>query len=793
MKSTLLFYSFFACLLLLASLPLSAQTDTIRITKMDKLGVAEIIEGKAFTEEKVVGASRSEKKLQDLPITVYVITQEEIHKNGYTTLVDVLKMVPGVRVGKVGSGVSGEMFMMRGLEGNVYTKILLNSLPIQPSASSSLGIGEQLPIAQVDRIEVIYGTASAVYGADAMAGVVNIITKNTQNSTFANINAITGEYGYKHVNFMAGGKLGRNKDVVQYTFYGNRGVRTNMNVTGGDYNRIYNPLLSFSDSLVNFSEEQQLAYFRNSPATQAIFALTSPSYKGTPTRPTFGNLEQESYLFSTHIKYRGFQLSFTEMYRSDPSSLGRQPMLFGYHDSESRIGEKTQITALNYTKNVGKFAFTSNLMYLRNRFDNQSAYTTNYTETGKSYTYQASDDFFGEGIVNYQASKKLELTGGVSYKLSSSLPITRDLEKPFDTEDYAPFSDRRPKPHPLFGNFGINPVNSNNFGAFAQAYYSSKKWNILLGWRYDSPSNYQSQSYQRLAIMYRLSQKTSIRISGGYAFKAPPLNLAYFSVAIQATAFNPATQKLEKVKDSVSYQVVPNPNLNPEEAGYTELGLRYTPNSNIYLDAYVFINGVSNIIVGRRITIDRKLYPNAETNADTINNSVRTYQNSDESIGVLAGVQVVLRVKNLIPAIKLNTNFAYTLQGGDENLGDGRGLIGQYRQVPTHSLQWGISLNPIKKLYLNFDNVVMSGWLPKYLNPRETFADIKKTRWVNGYYTLDMIARYELSKNLTSFIKILNVFDTKYGGINATGLDVDLIYTPQMGRNIQVGVSFKLE
>jgi outer membrane receptor for ferrienterochelin and colicin len=790
MKSALLFYSFFACLLFLAQLPLSAQTDTIRITKMDKLGVAEIIEGKAFIEEKVVGASRSEKKLQDLPITVYVITQEEIHKNGYTTLVDVLKMVPGVRVGKVGSGLTGEMFMMRGLEGNVYTKILLNSLPIQPSASSSLGIGEQLPIAQVDRIEVIYGTASAVYGADAMAGAVNIITKNTQNSTFTNINVITGEYGYQHINFMAGGKLGRNKDVIQYTFYGSRGVRGNMNVTGGDYNRIYNPLLYTSDDIANYSEEQQLEYFRNSPSTQARFAQIAPSYKGTPTRPIFSNLEQESYLFSTNIKYRNFQLSFTEMYRSDPSSLGRRPQLFGYHNSESKIGEKTQVTALNHTKNIGKFTFTSNLMYLRNRFDNQSSYTANYTEIGKQYIYQASDDIFGEEIVNYQASKKWELTGGVSYRISSSLPITRDLEKPFDTEDYTPFSDRRPKPDPLFGNFGINPVSSNNFGAFAQAYYSSKKWNILLGFRYDNPSSYESRFYQRLAIMYKVSQKVSVRISGGYAFKAPPLSLAYFSVGVQAVAFNPNTLKFEKVKDSVAYQVVPNPNLKPEEAVYTELGLRYTPNSNIYLDAYVFINNVRNIIVGGSVKIDRNLYPNAEANS-TIN-FVRVYQNSDEGNGTLAGLQVALRVKNLIPTIKLNTNFAYSMQVGDENLGDGRGLVEAYRQVPVHSLQWGISLNPIKKLYLNFDNVVMSGWLPRYLDPNRTFAELKKTHWVKGYYTLDMIARYELSKNLTSFIKILNVFDTKYGGINATGLDVDLRYTPQMGRNIQAGVAFKL-
>lgn len=100
--------------------------DTI-YAKMDRLGVEQIIAGKVMIEEKVVGASRSLRKLEDLPVTVYVITQDDIFKNGYTTLTDVLKMVPGIRTSKVGTGYEGEMFLMRGLLGNNYTKILLNN------------------------------------------------------------------------------------------------------------------------------------------------------------------------------------------------------------------------------------------------------------------------------------------------------------------------------------------------------------------------------------------------------------------------------------------------------------------------------------------------------------------------------------------------------------------------------------------------------------------------------------------------------------------------------------------
>lgn len=794
MKLKLLIISF---LLLFSSLSYAqkenVKADTI-FTKMDRLGMAEIIQGRAMTEEKVVGASRSVKKLEDLPITVYVVSQEDILKNGYTTLVDVLKMVPGIRVSKPGSGIGGETFLMRGLEGNVYTKILLNNLPIQPSANSILGIGEQLPITQVDRIEIIYGASSSIYGADAMAGVINIITKSPQSTSFAQVNVIAGEYGYRHLNFMAGGKLGKDKDVFQYTIYGNRGVRSTMNITQGKYSKVYSPLRSI-DAFENSTDQELKALVQSERFKQNIgtfFAAQSPFYdKSNYINAPISELPQESYLLGFNLKYRGLQISYQEMYRADHSSIGRQPLFFGYQNPENRIGEKIQVTSLNYTNIWKGVTLTSNLMYLRERFDRQSSLATNYSNNGKSYVYQASDDIFGEAVVNYNLSKKWELTSGISYKLSSALPQTNDLATPFDPSDYKPFTDNRPPPDPLLGNFGFNPVSFNNFGAFLQGYFSSKRWNIVLGFRYDRPSNYEAQNYTRAAVMYKITPKTSFRFSSGFAFKAPALNVSYNSVAFPDQVFDPITGKYGAFNDSISYQVIPSPNLAPEELGSFDLGIRYVPTPNVYLDMSIFGNSITNLIVTEGQPIKRyiDLYPKA-----TANGIVRRYKNSNAE-ALLIGFQTVLRAKNLIPSINMNTNFSYTYQMGTESLENDRGTLNDYRQVPRHTLQWGISFTPFKKLYLNFDNVAMSGWYRKYIS-----ADIDIGRgedlfraFISGYYTLDMTARYSFNKNLSTFLKVMNAFDAQYGGLNATGFDVDLKYTPQLGRNIQLGVSFKIE
>ena len=796
MKLILIIFNFLLLFPLLAYAQKEKNKQDTIFAKMDRLGVTEIIEGKAMTEEKVVGASRSVKKLEDLPITVYIVSQEDILKNGYTTLVDALKMVPGIRVSKPGSGIAGEAFLMRGLEGNVYTKILLNNLPIQPSANSILGIGEQLPIAQVDRIEIIYGPSSSIYGADAMAGVINIITKSPQSTSFAQVNVIAGQYGYRHLNFMAGGKLGKDKDVFQYTIYGNRGVRSTMNITQGEYGKVYSPIRIFDDRFENSTDQELAAVVQSERFKQTIgtfLAAQSPFYdKNSYINAPINELPQESYLMGFNLKYRGLQIGYNEMYRADHSSIGRQPLFFGYQNPENRIGEKIQVTSLNYTNAWKRVTLTSNLMYLRERFDKNSSFTTNYSNNGKSYVYQASDDIFGEVVVNYNLSKKWELTSGISYKLSSALPQTNDLVAPFNPSDYKPFTDNRPPPDPLLGYFGFNPVSFNNFGAFFQGYFSSKRWNAVFGLRYDRPSNYAAQNYTRGAVMYKITPKTSFRFSTGFAFKAPALSISYNSVAFPDQVFDPATGTYGAFNDSIAYQVIPSPNLAPETLGSVDIGIRYVPTPNIYLDISLFGSTVTNLIVAEVEPIEeyKELYPKGRGSG-----LVRHYENSPNTQAFLAGFQTVLRAKNLISAINLNTNFSYTYQEGYEMLEDNRGTLNDYRQVPRHTLQWGISLNPFKKLYLNFDNVAMSGWYRKYISSDIDLArgtDLFKA-FINGYYTLDMTARYSFNKNLSTFLKITNMFDAQYGGLNATGFDVDLKYTPQLGRNIQIGVSFKID
>jgi len=136
---------------------LTAQEDSLRIPFSSLTWEDIRANPQLQINNKVTGASRSLKNIQDLPFSIFVIEGEEIRRKGHITLADALKMLPGIRVSQPGSALEGETFMMRGLLGNAYAKILVNGIPIKPYVVSGMPIGAQLPVQQAERIEVIYG------------------------------------------------------------------------------------------------------------------------------------------------------------------------------------------------------------------------------------------------------------------------------------------------------------------------------------------------------------------------------------------------------------------------------------------------------------------------------------------------------------------------------------------------------------------------------------------------------------------------------------------------------------
>ncbi len=130
----------------------------------------------------VITAAGYEQKVTDAPASISVITGEELTRRPYVTLLDAVRDLEGVDVGETRDKTGQGTISMRGM-GADYTLILVdgkrqnNHGDIYPNNFGGNQFGHIPPMDAVERIEVIRGPASTLYGADAMGGVINIITK----------------------------------------------------------------------------------------------------------------------------------------------------------------------------------------------------------------------------------------------------------------------------------------------------------------------------------------------------------------------------------------------------------------------------------------------------------------------------------------------------------------------------------------------------------------------------------------------------------------------------------------
>lgn len=203
----------------------------------------------------VVTAAGTSQDLKDAPASISIVNKEQLKQHPSNRLEEALQDIPGVNVS--GSNVNKSDISIRGLPAD-YTLIMVdgrrqNTRESRPNGNGGFEGAFIPPVNAIERIEVVRGPMSSLYGSDAMGGVVNIITKNVtkewtgsasvgftahDKSTFGN--------GY-HGNFFVSGPLVQDKLGLQV--YGGADYRPEDNIIGGsnrNKNRNINAKLSFT-------------------------------------------------------------------------------------------------------------------------------------------------------------------------------------------------------------------------------------------------------------------------------------------------------------------------------------------------------------------------------------------------------------------------------------------------------------------------------------------------------------------------------------------------------------------
>lgn len=170
----------------------------------------------------VVTANRYATKRQEAATIVNVLSPKLFETTAVACVADALCFQPGLRVDNTCGNCGKTEIRINGLQGQ-YSQILMDSRPVFSSLASVYGL-EQVPAAMIDRIEVVRGGGSAMYGANAIAGVVNIITKEPVRNfvNLANTSGVNERGAYDINTELNASVMTENRKIGAYLFASHR-------------------------------------------------------------------------------------------------------------------------------------------------------------------------------------------------------------------------------------------------------------------------------------------------------------------------------------------------------------------------------------------------------------------------------------------------------------------------------------------------------------------------------------------------------------------------------------------
>src|SRR4051812_27568067 len=184
---------------------------------------------------EITSASRKEQRIGDVPAAISVITQEEIRRSGMTTIPELLRLVPGVQGAQINSNKWA--VAVRGFNGLFGDKllVLVDGRTMYDRLNSGVFWESiDIPLEDIERIEVLRGAGGATWGANAVNGVISIITRSAADTRGAAVAAGSGTLDGAHVGARYGGTIGSVSYRLSSQWAGHGETRTDADTPAGD-------------------------------------------------------------------------------------------------------------------------------------------------------------------------------------------------------------------------------------------------------------------------------------------------------------------------------------------------------------------------------------------------------------------------------------------------------------------------------------------------------------------------------------------------------------------------------
>ncbi len=528
-----------------------------------------------------VTGTRRKGLLKDSTITTEVITRKDIDAMGARDLSNTLGNVPGIEVRPAQAGERGATVRLQGLSGqNVL--ILVDGQRTTGRFSGSIDL-TRFKAEDIERIEIVKGASSALYGSDAIAGVINIITREQKDPYSANFRTFVGGgdplYYGTGMEFRNYGSVGVKKGIVstQFTAGWHRGDGYDLTpdaTLGPKNNRIESLSPSYSIFPTNMPLATKLYITRKKLPYEAPLESTSAS--------AFEDLNVSNK--TTFDISETFKLGFQFYYRYLNQNAVDAVLPSGVYDRSNKTHDF--MGAVNADWELAK-----NLNLNLN---------ANYARFFDTYTYdQRKSDALDKREKLDNAVT--EFRSRLDHKISEGHVISYGAETLIDQFSSARIAPdcKRNFPYICVDDIlGTDTYQTQNGYVQRQrnAFYVQDEWRIsnapriqiVPGLRSDHDSIYGGQVLPKLAARIDLTDKFKIRVANGLGYRAPSFQDLYYNF----------------VNPGVGYRVAGNPDLKPELSRSYNLGGEWEPNKTFWFSFNFFYNNVDNLI-GFRTNLNR--------------------------------------------------------------------------------------------------------------------------------------------------------------------------------------------
>lgn len=506
----------------------------------------DVLDENFVLDEMVVSATRSEKKLLDTAASVSLITDKDLDKMHINNLDEAFVKIPGVYVGRLsGIGSTTSQTVMRGVNAANSVAVLVDGVQVNDSYNGSV-TWSAIPVDMVKRVEVLRGPASVLYGGNALAGVINIITKDV-DKTSVNLKLSYGSNNTQNHSLYVAGKA---SDKLDFN------VNYEKKKTDG---YITDPVLS----------------------SKAVFGAETTTTNTGAKRWIIGNKGKRQW--DENTVGVGFKYHFDES-KSLALDFTKNEYEYSYSAPTSYFGDDIIKKAGTYFSTPGEKA------------SNKYNMTYNDSENGWKAVVGYSDQYKQHDTSISKATDSSKPNTRFSFDLQKNQTISANNNAVFglnyrkDEMDATVYklADKFNSDSKIAVDSMASGTNKSFSAYVMDEHKFSDRWTATAGLRYDKWSidgrillpnkteaiNYDESTYDNwspsLSVMYKPEADSSVYLSWGKAFEAPSLYRMYSS-SYSSNVYN-----------------IANPNLKPQKAETFELGYKKDLNNKSAIGVSVY-------------------------------------------------------------------------------------------------------------------------------------------------------------------------------------------------------------